>query len=255
MINNILAKSQSLDNTIYHITWKDGYEIHDNFMTIDGNIGNYQLFFMYDKTTGNALIMDKFSMPMLFWTFGTYKSGFEPATIAVEQRIFTTANDVHILCNIATPDLTQSPLVILNRAGIIIPPEAYLDANYTTFKPGIVETQKDEDEGEDVEEYKFHFMVGKNHLRFNLLPNFGDSGWSRMYLIENGKEFEVLYGTNVIDKRAIVLYAKKDTLQYLGRINTMAFTRMIDSYISATPAANDYKYAYYQLFKNDSEED
>lgn len=41
--------------------------------------------------------MDGNSMPLLFWSYGTYDSGFDPGTLIIGQTNFATANDIHFL--------------------------------------------------------------------------------------------------------------------------------------------------------------
>ena len=94
---------------------------------------------------------------------------------------------------------------------------------------------------------KLYFTVDGKELKYCLLPNFGENGWSRMYLIEGKNETEVVFGTNVVDKRSIVLYAQKSNLTYIGKIGMMDFTNMVDSYLSKTPDLAKRSYFYFQL--------
>jgi len=185
------------------------------------------------------MIMDGNSMPLLFWSYGTYASGFEPSTLIIGQTNFATANDIHFLGNVATGDLVQQPLAVLKAAGVSVPESAYKDGNYSSFQKGRVEDLGDE--------IKFYFTVDGKELKYCLLPNFGESGWSRMYLIEGKTETEVVFGTNVVDKRSIVLYAEKSNLTYIGKIGMMDFTDMVDSYLSKIPTLNNKTYFYFQL--------
>ena len=238
-LTNSAAAAEKFDDKIYNIQWKTEYETHDNFLTVDGWIGGFGLFYLYDKNSGTSMIMDGNSMPLLFWSYGTYDSGFDPGTLIIGQTNFATANDIHFLVNVATGDLVQQPLTVLKAAGVSVPESAYKDGNYSSFQKGRVENTGDE--------IRFYFTVDGKELKYCLLPNFGENGWSRMYLIEAKNETEVVFGTNVVDKRSIVLYAQKSNLTYIGKIGMMDFTNMVDSYLSKTPDLAKRSYFYFQL--------
>lgn len=229
----------SAEDKVYDIQWKDSYETHGEFTTIDGQIGGFSLYYLYDKKTGTSLILDSHDMPLLFWTYGSYEQGFDSSTRMMGQTSFATANSVYFMGNVKTADLTQQPLAVLKAAGISVPESAAKDGNYSSIKTGRIEKLEDE--------VRFHFYIGDKELQYCLFPNYGDHGWSRMYLKKGKENIEVVFGTDVIDKRSVVLYELNNGFTYIGRIGMMDLTSMVEDYVGNDKSFNNRTYFWFQL--------
>ena len=73
---NSEAATGNFDDKIYNIQWKTEYETHDNFLTVDGWIGGFGLFYLYDKNSGTSMIMDGNSMRLSTATSDSAESGW-----------------------------------------------------------------------------------------------------------------------------------------------------------------------------------